>query len=98
MASLLIAIATKNSIDFTISTSTISVITDYIRDAAEVLIPSGHSPGRCSGVQPRPDGSSFEVYLTGDCKFCAAKEYMLHYSSRIADNVSVFAPSLHWRE
>uniref|UniRef100_A0A0D9XQP6 DUF642 domain-containing protein n=1 Tax=Leersia perrieri TaxID=77586 RepID=A0A0D9XQP6_9ORYZ len=50
--------------------------------------PVGILPEGVQGYKLSDDGSSFEAYLAGDCKFRAAKKYVLHYSSRIAGRIA----------
>uniref|UniRef100_A0A0E0F429 Uncharacterized protein n=1 Tax=Oryza meridionalis TaxID=40149 RepID=A0A0E0F429_9ORYZ len=50
--------------------------------------PVGILPQGVQGYKLADDGSSFEVYLAGDCEFRAAKKYVLHYSSRVAGQIA----------
>uniref|UniRef100_A0A0E0ME67 DUF538 family protein n=1 Tax=Oryza punctata TaxID=4537 RepID=A0A0E0ME67_ORYPU len=50
--------------------------------------PVGILPEGVQGYKLADDGSSFEVYLAGDCQFRAAKKYVLHYSSRVAGRIA----------
>lgn len=50
--------------------------------------PVGILPQGVQGYKLGDDGSSFEVYLAGDCEFRAAKKYVLHYSSRVAGQIA----------
>ncbi|XP_006663324.1 uncharacterized protein At5g01610-like [Oryza brachyantha] len=50
--------------------------------------PVGILPEGVQGYRLGEDGSSFEVYLAGDCQFRAAKRYVLRYSSRVAGSVA----------